>query len=366
MNFRKVLIDLIVPNPDQPRRAFAGVDELAASIAEQGLLEPIMVRRVGQSYQIIHGERRWRAAKQAGLRLMPVIVRKATDAEAFRLAVVENVQRENLTPLEEAHAFERLQQQGMTQAAVGKLVGKGQSYVAHKLRLLRLPEPLTFYLEAGVVSENHVRQVQRLRDIYGPDLTRQFGDGLEPYGGDNPVEASALLLGLRPDGQVAYPGPATPLVMGGLRRFGEYVVQHGDRRVPQWVVAAFYWLSVAALNETSVALLTQLLDAWRDRHESNLLYWLVNRDRTPEDAAEARYWWAVHHDLRHSAALGCDIHDAAVYTAATRAHERDSYAWPSEFAYALGKRQRERPLEEHEQVIAATADELQRRAHEAA
>ena len=142
-----ISVDLIDPNPNQPRNHFSGIDELAKSIEEKGLLEPITVRPTGDRYRIVMGERRWRAAKLVGLTEIEAQVKDVSDQEAYELALVENVQREDLTPIEEAKAFKRLQEQGYTQAQVAKIIGKGQSYIAHKLRLIKLPDFLTYYLQ---------------------------------------------------------------------------------------------------------------------------------------------------------------------------------------------------------------------------
>ncbi|MDP8899623.1 MAG: ParB/RepB/Spo0J family partition protein [Actinomycetota bacterium] len=155
--FQNIPLDEIDPNPDQPRAHFAGIEELAESIRVDGLLEPVMVRPFAGRYQIVHGERRYRASKLAGLSELPAVVREMDDTTMFRLSLVENVQRAALTPMEEAVSFARLQKQGHTQAEIGRIIGKGQSYVAHKLRLLKVSRPLTYYLEVGALTENHLR-----------------------------------------------------------------------------------------------------------------------------------------------------------------------------------------------------------------
>src|SRR5262245_42603086 len=136
---RALPLDLIDPNPQQARRQFAAIDELAESFRRHGLLEPIVVRPVARRYEIIAGERRWRAAKVAGWATIEAVVRQATPEQAYEWGLVENVQRESLSPIEEAEAYQRLQAEGRTQKKIGVLVGKTQSYVSHKLRLLTLP-----------------------------------------------------------------------------------------------------------------------------------------------------------------------------------------------------------------------------------
>ena len=156
----KVDIELIRPDDAQPRRRFdeAALVELATSIRHQGLLQPLLVRRDGKGYRLIAGERRWRASQKAGLTEVPVLVRDATDLEAFELALVENLQREDLTPLEEAEGYRRLlESRKWTQEQVAERVGKERSTVANALRLLALPPEVKQLLEAGELDMGHAR-----------------------------------------------------------------------------------------------------------------------------------------------------------------------------------------------------------------
>jgi ParB family chromosome partitioning protein len=139
---RDIPLDQIRPNPAQPRQYFAGISELAQSLIDYGQLTPVLLRRRNGFYQIVHGERRYRAAKQAGLPTLRAEVRELTDEEAFQIALVENLQRDDLGAVEEARAFERLQRQGMTQEAIGRLVGRSQQHVAARLSLLNLPDDI--------------------------------------------------------------------------------------------------------------------------------------------------------------------------------------------------------------------------------
>ncbi len=154
-------IEDVHPNREQPRSRFddASLDELAASIREHGILEPILVRaRKPSGYEIIAGERRWRAAQRAGLHRIPVFVRELGTAEAFEAALVENLQREDLNPVETARAFARLvDEHGHTQETVAQRVGKDRSTIANALRLLKLPDAVLELLEAGQLSEGHGR-----------------------------------------------------------------------------------------------------------------------------------------------------------------------------------------------------------------
>jgi len=160
----RIPIDQIDPNPAQPRKRFEGLDELAASIRDKGLLESIMVRPVGGRYQIIHGERRWRACRMAGFTEVEVVVREADDAEAYELALIENLQRADLSPIEEAKAFAGLCEAGWTQQRVADLIGKSQQYVASRLVLLRLPERVQDLLTTRVVSPSHGEVLAGVRD----------------------------------------------------------------------------------------------------------------------------------------------------------------------------------------------------------
>jgi ParB family chromosome partitioning protein len=158
-------IELLRRNPDQPRRLFPDfeLDELTESIRTHGLLQPILVRPApGASgeFQIVAGERRWRAAQRAGLRSVPIVVREFNELEILEVGLVENLQREDLNPLEEATAFRMLMDRfGRTQEAVAQAVGKSRSYVANMLRLLTLPENVREYVEAGQLSAGHARAI---------------------------------------------------------------------------------------------------------------------------------------------------------------------------------------------------------------
>ncbi len=162
-------IEEVHPNRAQPRRRFedSALDELAASIAELGVLEPILVRnRAGGGYEIVAGERRWRAAQRAGLKEVPVFVRELNTEEAFEAALVENLQREDLNPIETARAFQRLvEEHGNSQESVAKRVGKDRSTVANALRLLKLPETVLAMLEEGQLSEGHGRALLGAPDV---------------------------------------------------------------------------------------------------------------------------------------------------------------------------------------------------------
>lgn len=165
-------IDLIAPNPRQPRSAIdpESVNELAESIRQHGVLQPLVVSRRERaggalSYQLIAGERRLHAARAAGLRRVPVVVREATPQEQLELALVENIQRADLNPLEEALAFQRLGTEfGLTQEALARRLGRSRAAVANTLRLLGLPQEIKASLAAGEISEGHARALLGLAD----------------------------------------------------------------------------------------------------------------------------------------------------------------------------------------------------------
>ena len=151
----------ITPHPEQPRRIFEeeALGELAASIEQRGVIQPIIVRPVGQGkYQLVAGERRWRAAQKAQLHEIPALVRELTDREVMALALIENLQREDLNPIEEARAYQRLAEfESMTQAEIARMVDKSRSHVANFQRLLALPDGVISLVEKGDLSMGHAR-----------------------------------------------------------------------------------------------------------------------------------------------------------------------------------------------------------------
>ena len=164
-NQRRVPIEHIRPNPRNPRRHYsdAELDELAASIRERGIIQPVVVRAVRgarDAYEIIAGERRWRAAQRAGLHEVPIVPLEASDSEALELAIIENVQRTDLNPLEEAGGYQALASEyAHSHEDIAKIVGKSRSHVTNTLRLLKLPEPVKAYINAGKISAGAARML---------------------------------------------------------------------------------------------------------------------------------------------------------------------------------------------------------------
>jgi len=180
---RKLPVSALRPNARNPRRSFAAaeLEELAASLRERGIIQPIVVRSlrgVPDGYEIIAGERRWRAAQRAGLHEVPVVVVEATDAEALQLAIIENVQRADLNPLEEAEGYRSLMEEfHNSQEEIAKIVGKSRSYIANTLRLLKLPDAVKGYIQDGKLTAGHARMLvgepnaeQLAQDIVARDL----------------------------------------------------------------------------------------------------------------------------------------------------------------------------------------------------
>jgi ParB family chromosome partitioning protein len=174
-------VELVSANPRNPRRAFpeSELTDLAQSIRAHGIVQPVVVRRIGEGrFEIIAGERRWRAAQKAGLTDIPVIIRDVDDRVALELAIVENVQRADLNPLEEAQGYQKLiEDHSYTQADLGQVIGKSRSHVANTLRLLKLPDPIRDLLASGALSAGHARTLVTAVDPAG--LARRIvEDGL--------------------------------------------------------------------------------------------------------------------------------------------------------------------------------------------
>jgi ParB family transcriptional regulator, chromosome partitioning protein len=173
-------IERIHPNPNQPRRDFdeKGLQDLAASIREKGVIQPLILRAHptrAASYEIVAGERRWRAAQLAGIHELPAIVRELSDTEVLELAIIENIQRADLNPLEEAHGYRQLMDRfGHTQERLAEALGKSRSHIANLLRLLTLPEPVLELVRAGKLTAGHARAL--VTATHPESLARQVVD----------------------------------------------------------------------------------------------------------------------------------------------------------------------------------------------
>lgn len=175
-------IDLIEPNPQQPRKRFSEEDleGLSQSISANGIIQPIVVRPFGGRYQIVAGERRWRAAQRVGLRKIPATVKEVTDEKLLELALVENIQRQELNPIEEAYAYRQLIDNiGLTQELIAERVGKDRSVVATSVRLLRLPDDIQNMIAEGGLSAGHGRALLVVAD---PGVQRNIANAVVELG----------------------------------------------------------------------------------------------------------------------------------------------------------------------------------------
>jgi len=175
---QSVPIEMIVPNPNQPRKTFESLalDDLVSSIQEKGVLQPLIVRKVGDNFEIVAGERRWRAAQRAQLHELPVIVREFTDTEVLEVAIIENIQRSDLNPIEEAAGYKQLMDRfGHTQEKMAEALGKSRSHIANLMRLLNLPSSIQTHVIEGRLSSGHARTLVTIEDSEA--LVKKIIDG---------------------------------------------------------------------------------------------------------------------------------------------------------------------------------------------
>lgn len=159
---RQIPVELLVANPNNPRRVFVDddIETLSQSLRDKGLLQPILVRPRGKHFEIVAGERRWRAAQRAGIHTVPALIRDLDDRESLEIAIIENVQRADLNPLEEARAYKMLMDQyGYTQQQLADSIGKSRSHIANTMRLLQLPQSVLTHIERGTLSAGHARAI---------------------------------------------------------------------------------------------------------------------------------------------------------------------------------------------------------------
>lgn len=202
---KTVPVEMLHPGPLQPRRQFdaAALADLAQSIRERGILQPILVRRhpsKPSEYQIIAGERRWRASQQAGLHEVPVTIREFSDAEVLEVAIVENVQREDLSAIEEAEGYQKLiSDYGHTHDDLARIVGKSRAHISNTMRLLKLPENVRAKIDSGEISAGHARA---LLASGNPEelLEKILSEGLSVRGAEDEARKTAAAIGKKPKG----------------------------------------------------------------------------------------------------------------------------------------------------------------------
>ena len=205
----QLYLDDIIPNRFQPREVFddQALKELAVSIREHGVIQPILVRKFGEKYEIIAGERRYKASTMAGLTKIPAIVKNLDDKESSKVALIENLQRRDLTPIEEARTYQKiLDLDEMTQEQLAKTMGKSQSAVSNKLRLLSLPDEIQEALLKEEISERHARsllnvsdrnaQIDLLKEIVSTKMTvRELDSRIKKLNGDSEESTSTDVTG---------------------------------------------------------------------------------------------------------------------------------------------------------------------------
>lgn len=166
-DYQEIAIDEIEPNPEQPRKRFQQqeLEELAQTIQAVGLIEPVVVRRVGERYQLISGERRWRACRQAGYRKIPAVIKSVSDVQALEMGIIENIQREELNPVEEARAYEQwMDRTGLKPSQLAERVGKDRSTITNLLRLLKFPPEVLTLIEEKKMSAGQARPLLSIGD----------------------------------------------------------------------------------------------------------------------------------------------------------------------------------------------------------
>lgn len=318
---RDIPVALIDPDAEQPRKHFdqATIAELATSMQSSGLASPILVRPTGERFLIVHGERRWRAAQSLGWETIPAIVRDLDPDEARWLSLIENIQRQDLTPIEEAEAYQahlsiRDIAAGLTQEQLARKIGKTQSAIAQKLRLLTLPKPVATYIRRGALTEGHARQLLKLRGWFY-DLTCDIAEAsvtAEAERRDLGDRAFVLVttMAARPEDQPAaalFPkqDDRLGLIADACVAFWEMAEKRGGT-IPLWETHAFWWATFAVCFEVSVVSLSQMLNRWHDRLLSTIV-WGITYGRTQEPARDSRWgelqwtaWWGYHSDLRHA------------------------------------------------------------------
>lgn len=312
--FQNILLSRISPDPNQPRKAFdeQRIAELADTMGDHGQLSPILVRPHASDYILVHGERRYRAALSLGWETITAEVRELTDAQARRLALIENIQREGLTPLEEARAYQAILDTGLTQAALGKQIGKQQSYIAQKLRLLNMPRPLVELVERRAITENHARQLLKLKGWYhgategtpfAPEAPHTFDDLFPLVAEENPT---MILNEIRPLDQIMLfriPESKRDNITAALAACWEIAQTDNS----SWIRIATFWGCAAHLRDMSVSELSKRLDTFMGQVYS-ALYEVKTYKDLPHGSkplsVEWFHYWIYRADARHAGVSG--------------------------------------------------------------
>ncbi len=224
----QLAVDQIDPNPDQPRRLFDTdqLERLADSIRQHGVLQPVVVRLVGDRYQLVVGERRWRASQQAGLATIPAVIANVDEQDRLELALIENVQRDDLNPIELAHAFHALAEGGSSQEEIGRRVSLDRSTIANHLRLLELPREVQSNVEAGRISMGHAKALLQLSN---PERRRHLHDRIVNDGLS--VRAAEAIARATPSPRRAAPPKGRPATDPNLQRLVDGLRQRYQTRI---------------------------------------------------------------------------------------------------------------------------------------
>lgn len=311
---RDISMKKVYPNPAQPRKYFDDVyiEELAQSINEHGLLNPIMVTPNERGFQIVHGECRWRACDYLGHKTIRAEVRELDGHEAYLISLVENVQRNDLSPIDEGEAYQRLLG-GMTQVELADKIGKTQPYIATKLRLLNLPAGVSWMVRTKALSEGHAKQLLKLKNLYpdGLEAYPRFNEkfmsrNILKYGEAKQRFIFMTLMDLgRVMANVPFLASTNAKILDGdisLDPFLEFWPVLANTQ--QWELAAFWWGINCVAGELPVITLSNILNTWHELYEDNV--YLFSRD---PDIDERKLEVMRHRfvDLAYSSSLGVEV-----------------------------------------------------------
>ncbi len=336
-----VRLDTIDADPEQPRRNFNSdrLAELASSIDANGLVAPILLRRSGDRYVIVHGERRFRAVQSLGWTEIPAVVRDIAAADVRWIQVAENLNRDDLSPIEEARTYAEFIAAGHTQAGIAERLGKTRTYVTQKMRLLSMPAPLVLLVDRGALSEGHARQLLRIKSMYTENHTiGKPDDGIEyakwatpwaePDGTALSDDARAaltlrMLVQCRPVDWPAGYGftPKQSVSTEAAESLCRDIAAQGHA-YPRWVLPAVYYAIIAVEAKASVATTQKMVDQWEELMLAAMMHLFVwdaqpatfgvSRD-TSRQNWQAKLWWGYRSDLRHAGLLKFDHIDPMRY-----------------------------------------------------